>query len=188
MSKKTIDWDAVEIEYSSGIKTLRQIGEEFGCSEGAVRKKAKERGWSRDLSAKIKLKADEEVRKREYAEEYANSPDKRIKEKEQVEIGAKLQSDIIMKHRSSLGKAREFADKLFSELEVDGELTTAQKTSILEKLTRTLSTLTTSERLAFGIDTTFDPSKAAEEAAKQIDKTDLARRVAFMLTKAVKEQ
>lgn len=54
---KAIDWEAVEQEYRAGFKTLRQIGEDFGCSHVAVKKRAEREGWVRDLAAKIGAKA-----------------------------------------------------------------------------------------------------------------------------------
>lgn len=58
MARSIVDWESVEREYRAGIRSLRDIGGEFGCTEGAIRKKAKEKDWSRDLSAKISAKAE----------------------------------------------------------------------------------------------------------------------------------
>lgn len=52
------DWEAIELDYRAGIKTLRQIAGEHGITHGAVNKRAKANGWERDLSAKIQQKAD----------------------------------------------------------------------------------------------------------------------------------
>ena len=49
--RKKVDWEGVEREYRTGTRSLRDIGAEFGCTEGAIRKKAKAEGWERDLSA-----------------------------------------------------------------------------------------------------------------------------------------
>jgi hypothetical protein len=61
--RKQVDWDLVERDYRAGLKTLRQIGEEHGITEGAIRKRAKRDQWSRDLESRIQEKAAEKVRK-----------------------------------------------------------------------------------------------------------------------------
>ena len=50
--KRTPDWEKVELDYRTGLKTLRQIADENGVSHGAVNKRAKTKGWSRDQMAK----------------------------------------------------------------------------------------------------------------------------------------
>lgn len=42
------DWIAIEGLYRSGVGTLRQIADDHGITEGAIRKKAKQLGWLRD--------------------------------------------------------------------------------------------------------------------------------------------
>lgn len=61
--KKHVDWELIEKDYRAGIKTLRQIAEERGVSHVAIQKKAKQFGWTRDLSEKIQAKAKEKVTK-----------------------------------------------------------------------------------------------------------------------------
>ncbi|MFW9595411.1 MAG: hypothetical protein ACMV1D_07915 [Macromonas sp.] len=60
-----VDWLIVEKDYRAGIKNLRQIGTENGVTEGAIRKRAKRDGWTRDLGARIQAKAEDLVRKEE---------------------------------------------------------------------------------------------------------------------------
>lgn len=55
--KVAVDWEALEPHYRSGIRSLKELGKEFGCSDAAIVKHAKRNGWERDLSAKIKAKA-----------------------------------------------------------------------------------------------------------------------------------
>ena len=56
-----VDWERVEFQYRAGILTLREIGAEHGMSHNSVDKRAKTRGWVRDLKAKIVAKAQELV-------------------------------------------------------------------------------------------------------------------------------
>ena len=61
MTRPAIDWEAVEREYRAGVRSLADIGTEFGVSAPGILKRAKKDGWVRDLSAKIKAKADAKV-------------------------------------------------------------------------------------------------------------------------------
>jgi hypothetical protein len=54
------DWEAIESQYRAGILSLRAVATQFGIAEGAIRKKAKAKGWQRDL--------DDNVRKAEAAQ------------------------------------------------------------------------------------------------------------------------
>jgi hypothetical protein len=60
-----IDWKPVEKDYRAGIRPLRDIAKDNGISEGAIRKRAKRDGWTRDLTDRIRSKAVEKVRKAE---------------------------------------------------------------------------------------------------------------------------
>ena len=61
MTRKAIDWESVEIQYRAGIRSLKDIGNEFNVSDAAIIKRAKRDGWSRDLRAKIQAKAEAKV-------------------------------------------------------------------------------------------------------------------------------
>ena len=58
---RIIDWEALEIQYRAGIRSLKNIGSEFGVSDAAIIKRAKRDNWSRDLKAKIQARADAKV-------------------------------------------------------------------------------------------------------------------------------
>lgn len=109
-TKSPIDWILIEKDYRSGIKPLRQIAEEQGITHGAVNKRAKRDGWTRDLSAKIKAQADAKVSKAAVSAEV--SKESMVTEKLVVEANADLQYKIRMEHRSDIGATR----KLFQEL------------------------------------------------------------------------
>lgn len=47
---RNIDWVAIEGEYRSGHRSLRQIADDYSVTEGAIRAKAKKCGWTRDPS------------------------------------------------------------------------------------------------------------------------------------------
>ena len=62
-TSKFVDWEAIEKHYRAGLKSLRTIAEEYGITEGAIRKRAKRDAWSRNLERRIQEKAQEKVRK-----------------------------------------------------------------------------------------------------------------------------
>jgi len=50
------DWEAIERDYYAGQLSIREIARQYGCSDTAIRKKAKEKGWSRNLTKKVRNK------------------------------------------------------------------------------------------------------------------------------------
>lgn len=64
-AKPAPDWEKIELDYRAGIKTLREIAADHGISHQAINKRAKRDGWSRDLSAKIRAKAEPVVLSRD---------------------------------------------------------------------------------------------------------------------------
>lgn len=61
-ARKQVDWERIESDYRSGIKSLREIAGEHGLTDGAIRKRAKRDSWTRDLAAKIQQRSEDLVR------------------------------------------------------------------------------------------------------------------------------
>jgi len=110
-NKKSIDWLAVEADYRPGILSNREIAKKHGCTEGGVRKKAKQEGWIKDLSAKIESKADDIVRREAVRAQYAEATESQI-----VDGNAQNNASIIINERRDVTKARSIAMKLLDEL------------------------------------------------------------------------
>lgn len=125
LPRQRIDWEAVELAYRLGVESLRAIGANHHCAESAIRKKAKEQKWCRDLSAKVKAKAEDLVRKAEVRKE-VRTQGITPTEREQIEISAQVQTNIILAHRSDVPIARKLTMQMFTEL--------AQQTSGIELL------------------------------------------------------
>lgn len=115
--RKTVDWEAVEREYRAGVKTLRQIGEEFGCSHVAIKKKADKELWSRDLSAKIKAEAEKLVTKEVVTREVTN--EQKVSERQLVETNAAMLADKVINQREDIKRARNIVNKMFAEVEAE---------------------------------------------------------------------
>lgn len=113
--KKVIDWEKIELDYRSGVKSLREIATDHEISEGAIRKRAKRDDWSRDLSAKIKAKADDLVRKEQVRSEVRTQ--NTISEKETIDANANLVASVRLSQRKDIQRSRKIAMSLFDELE-----------------------------------------------------------------------
>lgn len=50
----TPDWEAIESAYRAGVLSLRDIGEQYGVTEGAIRKRAKKFGWVRNSGTQVR--------------------------------------------------------------------------------------------------------------------------------------
>ena len=114
--KKAPDWDQIELDYRAGVKSLRQIASEQNVSEGAIRKRSKRDDWIRDLSAKIKAKSDDLVRKDSVRSEVRTSNS--ILEKETIDANAHLTADVRLSQRKDIQRSRKIAMSLFDELEM----------------------------------------------------------------------
>lgn len=108
----------IELDYCAGIKPLRQIGKENGLSHTAIGKMAKERGWARNLKARIQQKADAQVAKAAVSTQVAKQ--KAATETQIVEANATLQKQIRLDHRQDIRRGRHLFATLMSELEETG--------------------------------------------------------------------
>lgn len=112
--KKPIDWEKIELDYRVGIKTLRDIAEEHGITHGAINKRAKRDAWVRDLTAKIKARADYLVSEREVSRSV--SSEKRILDNQIVEITAAKNAEIITKQSERVDEGLSIVDAMLAEL------------------------------------------------------------------------
>jgi hypothetical protein len=113
--RKTVDWELVEKLYRSGILSLRQIGEECGCTEGAIRKRAKRDKWTRNLQARIQQRAEELVRK-----ELVRGPSTQLTpatENETVEATAIAVANVLIAQKTDISRTRQLFKSLLSEIE-----------------------------------------------------------------------
>ena len=109
------DWERIELDYRAGALSLREIAGEHGISEGAIRKRAKRDGWSRDLSGKIAAKADELVRKEVVRSEVRSET--AATEREVVDANAQAIVQVRMTHRKDIARSRNIVMAMMAELE-----------------------------------------------------------------------
>lgn len=129
MEKKAPDWEKIELDYRAGVKTLREIAGDHGISHGAINKRAKRDGWSRDLSAKIVAKADELVSKRAVSSEV--SKETRVSEREIIDANAQAIVSVRLSHRKDIQRSRRITMGLLEELE---QQTGSESVALLEQL------------------------------------------------------
>lgn len=113
--KRTIDWESVELQYRAGIRSLKDIGSEFGVSDAGIIKRAKRDGWERDLRAKIQAKAEAKVSASLVSAEV--SAQAKINERVIVEVNAQAVAEVRLAHRKDASRARILTNRLFDELE-----------------------------------------------------------------------
>lgn len=105
--RKQVDWEALEPHYRAGIRSLKDIGAEFGCSDAAIVKHAKANGWVRDLTAKIQAKAAAKVAAQVSADQVSAEVSARTKQRENqvVEANAEVvaQADLLNRRHVVLG-------------------------------------------------------------------------------------
>ncbi len=117
MSTKTeIDWELGEKLYCAGQLSLRVVASRIGCSDGALRKRAKKEGWSRDLSKKVQ----EAVRKELVRNPGTQAPTRELDPRTEAEIikeAAMTTIEVVRSHRTTLGRAKAIGDRLFEQLD-----------------------------------------------------------------------
>jgi hypothetical protein len=114
-SARTTDWEAIERDYRAGIKTLRQMADEYGVSHPAINKRAKRDDWSRDLATKIKERAESLVTKSLVTTEVTTET--RVAEKQLIEANAQALVQVRLSHRRDIHRSRSVLMRLMDELE-----------------------------------------------------------------------
>lgn len=116
--KRFIDWELVEKAYRAGIKTLRQIGEEYGISHTAINKKAKELGWTRDLTEKIQQRAQSVVAREEVSKKVSNEVSKKqqLSDAETVKEYGDIVASVDMSQRDDVRLAMDVTRSQLQEL------------------------------------------------------------------------
>lgn len=115
-ARKQADWERIESDYRAGVKSLREIAGEHGLTDGAIRKRAKRDGWTRDLAAKIQQRSEDLVRTKAVRSEVR--AEQKATERQVIEANAEAVANVKMAHRSDIGRARNIVNSLLDELEV----------------------------------------------------------------------
>ena len=114
--KKDVDWPALALDYRAGVKSMRLLSSEYGISTARIGQVADERGWSRDLAAKIRAKTQAKL-ERSILDGILDT-EKSVAESEVVEANAQMQTCVIRQHRAGIARALALAMSLLEELEI----------------------------------------------------------------------
>lgn len=184
MAKHDTDWEGVEREYRAGQLSLDEIGKMYGISKGRISQKAKAEGWKQDLSNRIKARAEaklnERLVKEKLNESFTSAPDI-----ERVEAGAEAIASIITEHRGMSKRMRERVSKYEEELSTCGE-ELGEKIKMLKSLAETAKIIVNLERQSLGLKESDSGDADKQPENTNLAPNDAARRVAFMLTQALK--
>lgn len=116
-TRRKIDWEAIELDYRTGIKTVRQIGaDNGGVSHVSILKRAKKDGWTRNLQAKIQAKADALVTKQEVTKEVTKQ--KALAEQEVIDANAEAVANVRIGQRKDIQRSRAIVNRLMDEMEL----------------------------------------------------------------------
>ena len=110
------DWERIELDYRAGAMSLREIAANHpGTNHVAIARRAKTEGWTRDLSERIKAKAEDLVtRAAVTADVTAN---RAVTEKQVVEANAQDQASVRLSHRKDIQRKRAIVASLMDEME-----------------------------------------------------------------------
>ena len=117
---KTPDWEAIERAYRAGSLSIRNIAEQHGISDTAIRKRASKHGWQRDLTDQVQKAArDRLVREGVRAK---GSQEQARTDAEIVEEASAQAASVVLAHRTDLAQWRAISQKLcvaLAEMDVD---------------------------------------------------------------------
>lgn len=199
--KPRCDWEAVEKEYRAGQLSIREIGRRHGVNDKAIRKKATELGWSRDLAGKVRAKVDEKLVRSLVRE--ANADDAQI-----IEQAAERGAAVVESHRADINQGRRIAGMLMDELRSNTEniqlleelvgqqadeedwnekrkaavnraISLPSRAGVMRDLATAMKTMQGLERQAFNLDAKEQPDDSPD-----ISDTERAARVAAILDSA----
>lgn len=114
MTIKQPDWEAIESAYRVGALSVRAIAEQNDITDGAIRKRAKKEGWSRDLTAKVKQATSEKLVRAPVRTDGTHG--KLRTDDEIVEEASDAAAAVVLSHRTGLARWRAIADKLCDAL------------------------------------------------------------------------
>lgn len=195
--KSKFDWDRIGIEYRANKLSNRELSRKFGPTEGAIRKKAKEKNWQRDLAHLVHARTEELLSHHEVRKDYAHDP---VDEAQLVEEIATRSAEVVQGHRRDINESRSLAKLMLAELEAqtrnkdaiadlleqlaDLEEWSPKRRAVVERVTslqgrvqsleglaRTMKTLQALERTAFGIDGKETDKDPLDELLEEISDT-----------------
>lgn len=114
--KPAVDWEAIEGDFRAGVLSLREIAALHpGTNHVAITRRAKKEGWTRDLNAKIKARAEELVTRAAVTPDVTEQ--QKATERQVIEANAERIAQVRGEHRGDIQRLRTLALGLLAELE-----------------------------------------------------------------------
>lgn len=157
------DWAAVERDYRTGQYSNRELARIHGPSEGAIRKRAADGGWTRDLSEQIRQRVREKTG-RAIAQEIVQAETDAEVVEQAAEVGAQVvrgHQRILNRSRNQLEQLQERIDEMLDDKKEKPETIARTLGSATQAMERTIRL----QRQAYGL----DDEGAGKTAGKSLD-------------------
>ncbi len=169
--RKSIDWEAIEADYRAGQLSVNAIGKKHDCSEGAIRKRAKSKGWQRDLTSKVKSQTKAKLVRSEGTSTNIRTTDEQIIEQASNDAVA-----LVLMHRHGIAEYRQIAARLSAYL-MDAEINDDNHQNIARSLNSGIDALAKAvklERQAFNLDDNEDKGSDLAALMDSLESKDIA--------------
>lgn len=164
------DWDAIEIEYQTGVLSASALAKKFGLHHSTVCDRAKNYEWSRNLPAKVRRRAEHELIFGRPDGDVAPGADGQTVDdhasNEAIDKAAAVQVELVRQHRIDLSRLRAIQTTLVAKCErLADQRTSLKKSSELREMAQTVDALARLigrvvplERQAFNLDAERGPN------------------------------
>lgn len=158
--RKPIDWDSIEPLYRAGILSNYEICKQYAedhkhsqtyrttVTEGAIRHRAKAKGWQKDIADKVQKQVKEKV----VRSQLRNTEKSGVSDTEIIEEAAEAGSKVVLRHQKEIYALLEHENKLLAELEQDTGSPLRDKSIILKNLSAVRAKRIELERQAHNLD------------------------------------
>ncbi|MFP4104830.1 MAG: hypothetical protein ACLFVU_01975 [Phycisphaerae bacterium] len=170
MAQNKPDWEAIERAYRAGSLSIRNIADQHGVSDTAIRKRATKHGWQRDLTEKVQKAARDKLVRREVRGD--GSHEQARTDEEIVEQASSEAAAVVLRHRAGLAQWRGISDKLCAAL---AEMDVTEENH--DKFSRSLNAgvdaqlkVIKGERQAYNLD---DPGEG-EDDTQRVEKVEIS--------------
>lgn len=108
-----IDWELIEKEYRLGQFSLRQLAATHKVQASAISRKAKAQAWVQDKRHEVKARSEAQL----LLSAAHKASEKATPTADDIETAATVRTNLVLAHRTDLGRGRALTMKLLSELE-----------------------------------------------------------------------
>ena len=195
--RRRADWEAIERDYRTGQFSDQELADKHGnvVTRQAISKRAKEKGWQKDLSREVRQATKAKLIAEQVAEKVAGEVADRVAKNSNATVQAVLAAaetnkQVILGHRRDIAKVHGLTMALVDKLETAvSEKDEAKRLPVgdlvlsAQRAGQALARLQQMERVAFGLDEPDDPASAAAGVSSLTD-AQRAARLASLVSQA----